>query len=67
MQEELKSIGEVRAMLESTEKGEVRKTVGNYRLILMNDPNLQGAFRLNSLRIKSTLQGIWDGIVKATA
>lgn len=34
-------------MLESTEKGEVRKTVGNYRLILMNDPNLQGAFRLN--------------------
>ena len=47
MQEELKSIGEVRAMLESTEKGEVRKTVGNYRLILMNDPNLQGAFRLN--------------------
>lgn len=28
-------------------KGEVRKTVGNYRLILMNDPNLQGAFRLN--------------------
>ncbi len=34
-------------MLECTEKGEVRKTVGNYPLILMHDPNLKGAFRLN--------------------
>ena len=47
MYEELKSIEEVRAILECTEKGEVRKTVGNYRLILMHDPNLKGAFRLN--------------------
>lgn len=54
-------------MLESTEKGEVRKTVGNYRLILMNDPNLQGAFRLNMFTDKIDIQGIWDGIVKATA
>lgn len=37
----------MRASLEFTQKGEVKQTVGNYRSILINDPNLKGAFRLN--------------------
>ena len=34
-------------MLEVTQKGEVRQTAGNYRMVLLHDPKLKGAFRLN--------------------
>ena len=34
-------------MLEVTQKGEVRQTAGNYRMILLHDQKLKGAFRLN--------------------
>lgn len=47
MSEELKSIEEVREMLECTQQGNVKQSAGNYRTILLHDPNLKGAFRLN--------------------
>lgn len=34
-------------MLEVTQKGEVRQTAGNYRVVLLHDQKLKGAFRLN--------------------
>lgn len=33
--------------LEFTQRGEVRQSAGNYRVVLLNDPKLKGAFRLN--------------------
>ena len=34
-------------MLECTQQGNVRQTAGNYRTVLLHDPHLGGAFRLN--------------------
>ena len=34
-------------MLECTQNGNVRQSAGNYRTVLLHDPNLKGAFRLN--------------------
>ena len=34
-------------MLECTQQGNVKQSAGNYRTILLHDPNLKGAFRLN--------------------
>ena len=34
-------------MLECTQQGKVRQTAGNYRTVLLHDPHLGGAFRLN--------------------
>ena len=34
-------------MLDCTEQGNVRQSAGNYRTVLLQDPNLKGAFRLN--------------------
>ena len=38
--------------LEFTQRGEVRQSAGNYRVVLLNDPKLKGAFRLNMLTDK---------------
>ncbi len=37
----------MREMLECTQQGNVKQSAGNYRTILLHDPNLKGAFRLN--------------------
>lgn len=34
-------------MLDCTQQGNVRQSAGNYRTVLLHDPNLKGAFRLN--------------------
>jgi len=37
----------VREMLDCTQQGNVKQSAGNYRTVLLHDPNLKGAFRLN--------------------
>jgi len=34
-------------MLDCTQQGNVKQSAGNYRTVLLHDPNLKGAFRLN--------------------
>ena len=37
----------MRGMLDCTQQGNVKQSAGNYRTVLLHDPNLKGAFRLN--------------------
>ena len=37
----------MREMLDCTQQGNVKQSAGNYRTVLLHDPNLKGAFRLN--------------------
>jgi len=44
-----KTVGEVRQMLETTQKGQTANTPGNYRAVFLHDPLLRGAFSSNLL------------------
>ena len=62
MNEKLKTVEEVKEMLEINAKGETKHTIVNYRTIFMHDPMLQGAFQLNMFtdKIDITKKLWWD-------
>ena len=62
MNENLKTVEEVKEMLEVNAKGETKHTIVNYRTIFMYDPMLQGAFQLNMFtdKIDITKKLWWD-------